>query len=221
MYYNDDPIFKKLFPYNIMPNAESFCYNILTYLLDLPKDDYTPSDEGARADLARLLWYDDPDALNRAKHLPPTPSEKVSMIYKPDIPTPTAVQAPQGYRLYLQQRVSEAQLDQKTELRVFPGYTDPTTDFTTKQGVHFQILCGMSINPLEGGMNRAYCIALCILRALNGVDIGCSTGVLHFSRQFYRSCSIEPFTDARYNLGYNLTMAAEFSASEGDAICQN
>lgn len=221
MYYNNDPIFKKLYPYNNLPNAEHLCYNILTYLLDLPKEGYSPTDEGARADLARLLWYDTPDALSRTTHALPTPTQKLSMIYNPDVPNPSNTKAPQGYRLFLQQRVIEAQLDQKTELRIFPSYTDPTNDYFTKQGIQFQILCGMSINPLQGGMSRAYNIALCILRALNGVDIGCSTGVIHFSRQYFRSCTIEPFSDARYNLGYNLIMATEFSTSEGDAVCPN
>ena len=220
MYYNDDPIFKQLYPFNGMPNAENYCYSILTYLLDLPKGNYTPKDEGARADLIRLLWYDTPDALSRTAHSLPTAKEKVSLIYKPDVPNPTAKQAPKGYRLFLQQRVTEAQLDQKAELRIFPSYTDPSSDFSAKQGIQFQILCGMSINPLTGGQSRAYSIALNLLRALNGVDFGGSINVLHFNRIFHRSCGIEPFTDARYNLGYNLFMATEFATEGGVPSCQ-
>lgn len=219
MFYNDDTIYKMLYPFNNLPGAEDYCYKILTYLLDLPREDHVPSDDGPRADLIRLLWYDEPDALSRTTHSLPTADEKLSLIYRPEIPNPSEKQSPQGYRLFLQQRISEAQLDQKTELRIFPSYCDPVDDYHTKQGIQFQILCGMSINPLMGGQQRAYCIALNLIRALNGVDFGGAIGVLHFSRQFYRSCTMEPFSDARYNLGYNLVMAAEFATNKGDASC--
>ena len=220
MYYNDDPIYAKLYPFNNLPNAENYCYSILNYLLDLPKGSYTPTDEGPRADLIRLLWYDTPDALSRTAHSLPTAAEKTSLVYKPDVPNPSAEQAPQGYRLFLQQRISEAQLDQKTELRVFPSYVDPASDFSAKQVIQFQILCGMSINPLAGGQSRAYSIALNLIRALNGVDFGGSINVLHFNRIFHRSCGIEPFSDARYNLGYNLIMATEFATDGGEPVCR-
>lgn len=209
MFY--DPIYDKVYNFNDMPNADTLCYDIITYLLDLPKAGYTPPDSGARADIARLLWYDEVDALDRDAHPLPTAAQKKSLIYNAKVPTPTAKQAPKGYRFFLQPRIGETQTEQKSEVRIFPGETYPVSDFTAKQAIEFQILCGMSLDTMQGGISRSYSLILNIIRALNGVDIGGGSNTIHFNRDFYHYCHTEYFNDGRFNVGYYLTMATEFS----------
>lgn len=209
---NNDPIYEQIYPYNNMPHAETLCSDILVYLLDLPKPGYTPPDSGCRADIARMLWYDDPHALDRDAHSLPTEKEKKTLIYKANVPTPTLKQAPKGYRLFLQPRIGETQTEQKVELRVFPGETYPINSFTAKQAVEFQILVGMSMDVMDGGISRSYKLVLDIIRALNGVDIGGGVNTMRFDRDFYHYCRTQYFNDGRFNVGYYLTMATEFSA---------
>lgn len=208
-----DPIYEKTYRFNDMPNAENLTNEIATYLLDLPKAGYMPQDTGARADLIRMLYYDVPDALDRSAHELPTPQQKKTLIYNPKIPTPTATQAPQGYRIFFQPRIGETQTEQKTELRIFMGETYPVSDYRAIQAIEFQILCGMSLDTMQGGVSRSYLILLDIIRALNGVDIGSGSNTIHFNREYYHFSGSEYFNDGRFNVGYYLRMATEFSVS--------
>lgn len=205
-----DPTYKQVYKFNNMPRADSFCYDILLYLMDIPRRGYEPPDDTPRSDIARMIFYDEVDCLDRSEYPLPTKAEKLSMFYKPKIPTPTVAQAPKGYRLFLQPRIGETQTEQKTELRVFPGELYPTSDYRAIQAIEFQILCGMSLDTLNSGVSRSYKLVLDIIRALNGVDIGGGTNTIHFSRDYYHYCRTEYFNDGRFNVGYYLTMATEF-----------
>ena len=209
-----DPTYETVYQFNNMPNADTFCYDILVYLLDFPKPGYMPSDDSVRADIGRLLWYDECDALDRIVHAPLSPVEKKTLIYNPKIPTPTLEQAPKGYRLFQQPRIGETQTEQKTELRVFPGELYPVSDYRALQAIEFQILCGMSLDTMAGGISRSYTLALDIIRALNGVDIGGGSNTIHYNRDFYHYCQMQYFNDGRFNVGYYLTMATEFSVGQ-------
>ena len=213
-----DQLYKEVYQFNDMPRAENLCNEIITYLLDLPRNGYMPSDVGARADLARMLWYDTADALDRSSHSLPTAEEKRSMIYNALVPTPTEEQAPHGYRLFMQPRIGETQTEQKTELRIFMGETYPVSDYRAKQAIEFQILCGMSLDTMAGGISRSYYMQLCLIRALNGVDIGGGSNTIHFNREFYHFSGSEYFNDGRFNVGYYLRMATEFNTSGEDTI---
>ena len=212
MFY--DPIYDKVYNYNNFPNADSLIYDIIAYLLDLPKKGYEPQDTGARADLIRMLWYDDADCLDRSTHPLPTAKQKKSLIYNPKVPTPTEAQAPKGYRIFLQPRISESQVEQKVELRIFAGETYPTSDFRAVQALEFQILCGMSQDVLQNSISRSYKIVLDLIRALNGVDVGGGTNTIHFNREYYHYCRTQYFNDGRFNVGYYLTMATEFNTGD-------
>lgn len=209
-----DPIYEMTYRFNDLPRAENLCNDIITYLLDLPRADYTPADEGARADIARMLWYDTADALDRSVNPLPTAEQKKSLIYNPKDPTPDIQKRPKGYRLFLQPRIGETQTEQKTELRVFMGETYPTSDYRAIQAIEFQILCGMSLDVMQGGISRSYNMLLSIIRALNGVDIGGGSNTIHFNRNFYHFSGSEYFNDGRFNCGYYLHMATEFSVAE-------
>lgn len=208
-----DPLYEQTYRFNDLPRAENLTNEIITYLLDMPKAGYTPADEGARADIARMLWYDTNDALDRSAHALPTAQEKKTLIYNPKIPTPTEKQAPKGYRIFLQPRIGETQTEQKTELRIFMGETYPVSDFRAMQAIEFQILCGMSLDTMQGGISRSYLMLLSIIRALNGVDIGAGSNTIHFNRDYYHFSGSEYFNDGRFNCGYYLRMATEFSVS--------
>ena len=197
-----------------MPKADTLCYDILTYLLDLPREGYTPPDNTPRADIARMLWYDEVDCLDRDEYPLPNLTQKLSMMYNPKIPTPTIEQAPKGYRLFLQPRIGEVQTEQKVEFRIFMGETYPVSDFRAIQAIEFQVLCGMSQDVLAGGISRSNKIVLDTIRALNGVDIGGGVNTIHFNREYYRYCRTEYFNDGKYNVGYYLTMATEFAVGE-------
>ena len=206
-----DPIYEQIYPFNNFPNADTLIHDIIAYLLDLPKKGYEPPDKGARADLIRMLWYDEEDCLDRTKHGLPTVEEKKSLIYNPKIPTPTTAKNPKGYRIFLQPRIGESQTEQKVELRIFAGETYPTSDFRSIQAIEFQILCGMSQDTLLNSVSRSYKIVLDLIRALNGVDVGGGTNTIHFNRDYYHYCRTQYFNDGRFNLGYYLTMATEFN----------
>ena len=208
-----DPIYEQTYAFNDFPRAENLTNEIMTYLLDLPRNGYMPSDEGPRADLARMLWYDSPDALDRSVCPLPTAEQKKTLIYNPKIVTPTTEQAPKGYRLFMQPRIGETQTEQKAELRIFMGETYPVSDYRAMQAIEFQILVGMSMDTMIGGISRSYYMQLCILRALNGVDVGGGSNTIHFNRNYYHFSGSEYFNDGRFNVGYYLRMATEFSVS--------
>lgn len=208
-----DPIYEEVYRFNDLPRAENLCNDIITYLLDLPRSNYTPQDKGARANIARLLWYDTPDALDRDAHDLPTAAQKKSLIYNAKIPTPTDKQAPKGYRIFLQPRIGETQTEQKTELRVFMGETYPVSDFRAMQAIEFQILCGMSLDAMIGNQSRSYLMVINLIRALNGKDIGGGSNTIRFNRDYYHFSGTEYFNDGRFNVGYYIHMATEFSVS--------
>lgn len=209
-------MYEKVYNFNDFPNADSFIYQIIAYLLDLPRRDYEPSHEGARADLIRMLYYDDIDCLDAQTHPLPSAKEKKSLIYNPKVPTPTEQQAPKGYRIFLQPRIGEVQTEQKVELRVFPGEIQPLSDFRAIQAIEFQVLCGMSQDTLQNSISRSYKIVLDIIRALNGRDIGSGVNTIHFNRNYYRFCRTEYFNDGKFNVGYYLTMATEFAVGNSE-----
>lgn len=207
--FNDAEFYDKAFLYNDFPDADDICYKILVYLLNLPRSGYVPKDEGVRADWIRYLYYDEKNPLDRKNLTLPTLTQKKSLIYNPEIDGPTQ----KGYRIYQQSRTIEAQEEQQSQFRIFPGVLEPLTSFTAQQLINIEIVVGMSHETLVNGKNRSYQLLLSTLRALNGMAIA-GSGELFFTWQKSRGCRAQPFTDGKFNVGYYLTMGVAVNVSE-------
>lgn len=188
---------------------ETLIYKVVDSLLDLPRDGYTPFDYGARADLMRLIYYDDRNPF--AKPLP-TPKQKKSLIFNPDR-SDNPPDVSKGYRIFLQSRAIEPQERMKTQVHISLGMERPDTDLHSIVELIFVIITGANYEDLvdENGIHRSrtYCIASRIKRALNGVNIA-GVGTISYSRKKQTTCGMVEFQDNYFNIGYILTMCCEF-----------
>ncbi|MHC1722448.1 MAG: hypothetical protein AB9836_04485 [Aminipila sp.] len=210
--YNDAMFYEQVYASNNFSGADDLCYKISNYLLDLPRPGYVPKDEGVRAAWIRYLFYDGPNPLSKRLTLP-TREEKGSLIYNPKEPNPAIETHSKGYRIFQQSRKIEAQEEQNTQFRIFPGDLYPINEFTANQLINFQIVVGMSQESLVGGMNRSYQLALSTLRALNGVSIGGASAMWFRPRNngVYTGCKMQPFSDGKFNVGIYLTMGVDIA----------
>lgn len=173
---------------NTLRGAEIIPYKILMYLLDLPDAfGYQPHDDNSypRTRLAKYLWYDTPYPLEQAL---PTPEEKRSMLFDPEMPDINTDEAkakhPHGYRIFAQRMVTQSVLDAKTMLKVYPGRILDTDDFRTIIGMQAEIWCNVNLitNTKTTAYDKCFDIEQCLRDAMAGVDIA-GVGTIRFSRQ--------------------------------------
>ena len=103
----------------------------------------------------------------------------------------------------------------RTSLKIYAGYTKPTTSFRVDQCVNFEILTNMSLdgNVYQNALSRTYDMAVDIIAAMNGVNMD-GVGAWYFDRRQNTSCTLEQIYDKAQNVGYLLTMGLTIMGGE-------
>ena len=162
------------------------------------------TNENPRVRLVKYLYYDTPNPLEEPM---PSVEERQSIVFDPFHPTdPTQ----KRFRVFTQMAVNQAELEGSTILRIVMGKTIPYTPFSASIGVEFVILSNYALeaNTRTTALSRTYSIELCILEALNGVNID-GVGAFMFSRGVHPDCGSRMIYDEKMNVGRALTMAFE------------
>lgn len=201
-----------------MDGAELIPYKILLYLLDLPdQHGYEPLDDNSRprVRVAKYLWYEGANPLSNPL---PTPQEKRSLLFdgdEPDINTDEQkAKHPKGYRIFPQIYWGPAELDAKIILKCFVGRVIPTSQFSARIGLDFEILVNSN---LEGttrtdAYSRAYDLECAIVGALNGVDIA-GVGSVSIDRMAHIDNGSRPIHDNGTHVGRELHMSITWEES--------
>jgi len=199
--------YKKVYDFFGMSNLDIVPAKIRDYLLCLPcKECPNPilTNENPRVRLVKYLYYDDPNPLDKPM---PTVEQRKAIVFDPYAPTD-----PSGkrYRVFTQMAVNQAELEGSTILRIVMGKTIPYSTFSATIGVEFVILSQYTLesNTRTTALSRTYSIELCILEALNGVNID-GVGAFMFSRGVHPDCGSRMIYDEKMNVGRALVMAFE------------
>lgn len=199
--------YQKVYDFFGMSDLDIVPAKLRDYLLCLPsKECPSPilTNENPRVRLVKYLYYDCPNPLDQRM---PSVEERKSIIYDPFNPTnPTE----KRYRVFTQMAVNQAELEGSTILRIVMGKTIPYTPFSASIGVEFVILSNYTLesNTRTTALSRTYSIELCILEALNGVNID-GVGAFMFSRGVHPDCGSRMIYDEKMNIGRAMTMAFE------------
>lgn len=175
-------------PCTTLRGAETIPYKLLMYLLDLPDaQGYRPQDdnERPRVRFAKLVWYDGERPLDRTL---PTPEQKLSMLFDPDVPDINTDEAkakhPKGYRLLWQKVRGQSLLEAQTLVKCYIGRVFSPRPYHTTIGIRFDITTNVDLetNTRTDRYQRCFDIEQSIREALAPIDM---TGVGSFS--FLRS----------------------------------
>ncbi len=163
-------------------------YRIMEYLIDNPEAEI----------IWKLLKYDDADA-----YLKPnlTRKEKAELIYN-------GSKNQDGYSVFFDPYMDEANTKQKTFLRIYPANVYPTTRTYGICCVNFEVFVHSQINHLSNYTTRVDTIIQKLLEILNGRDVG-GVGVLYFDYRMTTYCRIlttgeKPYMGKVMTLGVNL-----------------
>lgn len=177
------------------------------YLLCMPSKECPEpilTNDNPRVRLVKYLYYDTPNPLNEPM---PTVDQRKTIVFDPFHPTdPTE----KRFRVFTQMAVNQAELEGSTILRIVMGKTIPYTPFSATIGVEFVILSNYTLesNTRTTALSRTYSIELCILEALNGVNID-GVGAFMFSRGVHPDCGSRMIYDEKMNVGRLVVMAFE------------
>ena len=201
------PYSKRNAGFMTLRDSEVIAESILTYLMDLPRDNYEPPDNNLypRCRFWKYLYYDDRRPLLNPL---PTREEKAAMKF---VPFTDPVNEEKGYRLFAQSVFGVAQGQQQTTVRIFSGRGIPVNDFKYELSLRFLIFTSPQIEYLDNGVNRTEGIAQAIVEALHGVYIdGC--GSAYFNRQSHPDCGVvTDLSDGKENIGRELTMGVTWT----------
>ena len=199
--------YTKVYDFFGMSDLDIVPLKLRDYLLCMPsKECPNPilTNENPRVRLVKYLYYDTPNPLEEPM---PSVEERQSIVFDPFHPTdPTQ----KRFRVFTQMAVNQAELEGSTILRIVMGKTIPYTPFSASIGVEFVILSNYALeaNTRTTALSRTYSIELCILEALNGVNID-GVGAFMFSRGVHPDCGSRMIYDEKMNVGRALTMAFE------------
>lgn len=199
--------YEKIYDFFGMSDLDIVPLKLRDYLLCMPSAECPNpilTNENPRVRLVKYLYYDTPNPLNEPM---PSVEERKSIVFDPFHPTdPTQ----KRFRVFTQIAVNQAELEGSTILRIVMGKTIPYTPFSASIGVEFVILSNYTLesNTRTTALSRTYSIELCILEALNGVNID-GVGSFMFSRGVHPDCGSRMIYDEKMNVGRALTMAFE------------
>ena len=199
--------YEKVYDFFGMSDLDIVPMKLRDYLLCMPSmecPDPILTNENPRVRLVKYLYYDTPNPLNERM---PTVEQRKSIVFDPFNPTnPTE----KRFRVFTQMAVNQAELEGSTILRIVMGKTIPYTPYSASIGVEFVILSNYTLesNTRTTALSRTYSIELCILEALNGVNID-GVGAFMFSRGVHPDCGSRMIYDEKMNVGRILTMAFE------------
>lgn len=199
--------YEKVYDFFGMSDLDIVPMKLRDYLLCMPSmecPDPILTNENPRVRLVKYLYYDTPNPLNERM---PTVEQRKSIVFDPFNPTnPTD----KRFRVFTQMAVNQAELEGSTILRIVMGKTIPYTPYSASIGVEFVILSNYTLesNTRTTALSRTYSIELCILEALNGVNID-GVGAFMFSRGVHPDCGSRMIYDEKMNVGRILTMAFE------------
>lgn len=199
--------YEKVYDFFGMSDLDIVPMKLRDYLLCMPSmecPDPILTNENPRVRLVKYLYYDTPNPLNERM---PTVEQRKSVVFDPFNPTnPTE----KRFRVFTQMAVNQAELEGSTILRIVMGKTIPYTPYSASIGVEFVILSNYTLesNTRTTALSRTYSIELCILEALNGVNID-GVGAFMFSRGVHPDCGSRMIYDEKMNVGRILTMAFE------------
>lgn len=189
------------------------------YLLVMPsKECPNPilSNDNPRVRFVKYLYYDDAYPLD----LPmPSVEERKAIVfdpYKPDQPTP------KRYRMFTQMAVNQAELEGTTICRIVMGKTIPYNPFSSTIGVDFVLLSNYAhdSNTRTTALSRTYSMELCLIEALNGVNID-GVGAFTFSRGVHPDCGSKLIYDEKMNVGRSVTLAFEAKGGSPTGTSEN
>ncbi len=199
--------YEKVYDFFGMSDLDIVPMKLRDYLLCMPSKecpDPILTNENPRVRLVKYLYYDTPNPLDERM---PTVEQRKSIVFDPFNPTnPTE----KRFRVFTQMAVNQAELEGSTILRIVMGKTIPYTPYSASIGVEFVILSNYTLesNTRTTALSRTYSIELCILEALNGVNID-GVGAFMFSRGVHPDCGSRMIYDEKMNVGRILTMAFE------------
>lgn len=199
--------YTKVYDFFGMSDLDIVPLKLRDYLLCMPsKECPNPilTNENPRVRLVKYLYYDTPNPLEEPM---PSVEQRQSIVFDPFHPTdPTQ----KRFRVFTQMAVNQAELEGSTILRIVMGKTIPYTPFSASIGVEFVILSNYALeaNTRTTALSRTYSIELCILEALNGVNID-GVGAFMFSRGVHPDCGSRMIYDEKMNVGRALVMAFE------------
>lgn len=207
--------YRRVYDYTDLPRANELFSKVTKYLIDLPDARYTPKDDNRlpRCRLNKLLYWDTEDPLNMPL---PTPEQKLSIVFDPQRPDKPK-DAERQYRIlpfiYPGQSIEYIG---RTSLKIYPGYTRPSSNYRIDMCVNFEILTNNALenNVYRNVLSRTYDIAVDIIAALNGVDMD-GVGGWYFDRRQNTGCTLDQIYDKSQNVGYLLVMGLAIMGGEG------
>lgn len=206
--------YRRVYDYTNLPHARELLSKVVNYLLDLPDARYTPKDDNRlpRCRLNKLLYWDVADPLSQPL---PTPEQKLSMVFDPERPDRPPVPDKQYRILPFVYPGQAVEYIGRTSLKIYPGYTKPTSSQRADMCVNFEILSNMALegNVYRNVLSRTYDMAVDIIAAMSGVDMA-GVGTWYFDRRQNTSCTLEQIYDKSQNVGYLLTMGLTIMGSE-------
>ena len=206
--------YERIYDYTNLPHADTLFSKVVNYLLDLQDARYTPKDDNRlpRCRLNKLLYWDGADPLRMPL---PTPEQKLSLVFDPQRPDMPPDKDRQYRILPFVYPGQSTEYIGRTSLKIYAGYTKPTTSFRVDQCVNFEILTNMSLdgNVYQNALSRTYDMAVDIIAAMNGVNMD-GVGAWYFDRRQNTSCTLEQIYDKAQNVGYLLTMGLTIMGGE-------
>lgn len=194
--------------YYDLSDTVSLPRKICDYLIDAPKDGYSPKDDNTypRCRLWKYLFYDGAKPL--LQNLP-TIKEKMSVVFDP-----TRSETPptkKGYRLIPQIYTKESQTDAQSRIYVYMGRTVPgREEQTVCLSVVFDIFTHYTYeaNTKTDEYSRAFAMEQAIIEAFHGVNMA-GIGTFYFSRARHADCGSNAMYDGETNVGRRLVLALE------------
>lgn len=183
-----------------MAGSEQMAYMLARYLMDLPDGTgYQPPEDNSfpRARIKKILYWDEPLPLEKPL---PTAEQIRSLLFDPLRPADPPDKE-RGYRIYLQEFVSQAQYQSQTRLHIYPNNVN---DMSASRGGHLRqsmiikITCNYALNTNIGSTasSRAKVMEQAVIEAINGVSFG-GVGAL-------RVANSNKIDDERVNDGFKI-----------------
>ena len=199
--------YEKLYDYFGQSGLDIVPLKLRDYLLCMPSKECPEpilTNENPRVRFVKYLYYDVPNPLDQPM---PTVAERKGIVFDPFAPT----DPPQKrYRMFTQMAVNQAELEASTICRIVMGKTIPYTPYSASIAVEFVLLSNYSLeaNTRTTALSRTYSMELCLLEALNGVNID-GVGAFTFARSVHSDCGSRLIYDEKMNVGRSVVMAFE------------
>ena len=200
--------YEKIYDYWGESSIESVPLKLRDYLMLFPSEKCPNpilTNENPRVRLLKYLYYDDAHPLDNPI---PTIEQRKEIIFDPF--NPTAPVTDKGYRIFSQAMTEQIEYEGKTILRIIMGRILPITAYSVSFAVDFYMLTNTTneSNTKDLALNRLFSMTMCLLEALNGVNID-GVGAFSFNRGLHSDCESSWITDERHSVGRIVTLAFE------------